>query len=161
MKKNLLPFSRIVSPWVAFQLALLVAQSLSAAVTFAVTPAAVSNTYSGPITLQVTGLASGDTVVAQKYLDANTNGVIDAADWLAQQFTLTDGQAGMVIGGVTNFNVPGDADTTAGQIAANLNFPNGDFTQSIVGKCLFELSSPAGHFTPLTASFSVTNFPYA
>jgi hypothetical protein len=161
MKKNLLPLSRIGSSWLAFPLALLVAQSLSAAVTFTVTPAAVSNTYTGTITLQVTGLASGDTVVVQKFLDANTNGVIDAADWLAQQFTLTDGQPGMVIGGVTNANVPGDANPTAGQITANLNFPNGDFTQNIVGKGLFKLSSPAGHFTPLTASFSVTNSPYA
>ena len=161
MKKNSLPSVRIGSQWVVLQLALLLAQSLSAAVTFTVTPAAVSNTYSGVITLQVTGLASGDTVVVQKFLDANGNGVIDAADWLAQQFTLTDGQAGMVIGGVTNFNVPGDTDTTAGQITANLNFLNGDLTQNIVGKYLFKLSSPSGHFTPLTNSFSVTNLPYA
>ncbi|MGD0537589.1 MAG: putative Ig domain-containing protein [Verrucomicrobiota bacterium] len=160
MQKNLLPSVRIGSQWVVLQLALLLAQSLSAAVTFTVTPAAVSNTYAGVITLQVTGLASGDTVVVQKFLDANGNGVIDAADWLAQQFTLTDGQAGMVIGGVTNFNVPGDTDTTAGQITANLNFRNGDFMQNAAGTYLYKLSSPANHFTPLTAALTVTAFPY-
>src|SRR6266851_9182569 len=118
---------------VVFQLGLLVGQTGWAAVGFTVTPSAVSNTYSGTITLQVTGLTNTETVVVQKFLDANTNGVIDGADLLVQQFNLTDGQAS-VIGGVTNFNVPGDTDTTAGQITAQLNFQNGDFTQNIIGK---------------------------
>ena len=134
-------------------------QTGRAAVAFTVTPAAVSNTYSGKITLQVTGLSSGDTVVVQKYLDANTNLVIDAGDALSQQFTLTDG-TNSVIGGVTNFNVPGDTDTTAGQITAKLNIQS-DFSAMIIGKYLFKLSSPAGHFAPITNSFTVTNLPYA
>ena len=71
-----------------------------AAVGLTLNPSSVSNTYSGVITLQVTGLTAGDTVVVQKFLDANTNGVIDGADLLVQQFNLTDGQAS-VIGGVT------------------------------------------------------------
>jgi len=79
-----------------------------AAVTFTLTPSTVSNTYAGTITLQVGGLTNRETVVVQKFIDVNTNGVIDANDWPAQQFALTDGQPGMVIGGVTNFNVPGD-----------------------------------------------------
>lgn len=140
---------------------LLLCQTASAAVGFTVTPSAVSNTYDGTITLQVTGLASGDTVVVQKFLDVNTNGAIDPGDLLVQQFSLTDGQAGMVIGGVTNINVPGDTDTTAGQITALLSFVNGDFTQNIIGQYLYKLSSPAGHFTALTKLFNVTNFPYA
>jgi len=131
------------------------------AVNFTVTPAAISNTYNGTITLQVTGLTSGDTVVVQKFLDANTNGVVGAGDLLVQQFDLTDGQAGMVIGGVTNINVPGDTDSTAGQITAKLNFPGGEFMQSIVGNYLFVLSSPVGHFSPVTNVFNVTNFPFA
>ena len=132
------------------------------AVTFTLTPAAISNTYVGPITLQVAGVTSGDTVVVQKFLDANSNGVVDAPDLLVQQFNLTDGQAGMVIGGVTNINVPGDTDGTAnGQITATLNFDNGDFSQNIVGQYLFKLSSPSGAFAPITRSLDVTNFPYA
>ncbi len=131
------------------------------AVNFTVTPAAISNTYNGTITLQVTGLTSGDTVVVQKFLDANTNGVVDATDSLMQQFDLTDGSAGMVIGGVTNINVPGDTDGGVnGQITAQLH-PSFDFMQVFVGKYLFVLSSPVSHFSPQTASFSVTNFPYA
>ena len=132
-----------------------------AAVTFSVTPSAVSNTYNGTITLQIGGILTGDTVVIQKFIDLNTNGVIDGNDWLVQQFNMTDGQAGMMIGGVTNFNVPGDTDTTTGQITAKLNFQAGDFMQNMVGKYLIKLSSPAGHFTPITNVFTVTNFPFA
>jgi len=137
------------------------AQTTHAAVAFTITPAVVSNTYSGMITLQVTGLTNnGDTVVIQKFLDANTNGVIDAGDILWQQFNLTDG-TNFVIGGVTNNNVPGDTDGTAnGQITAKLNFQT-DFSQTIVGQFLFELSSPSNHFTAITNFFTVTNFPYA
>ncbi len=137
----------------------LATRNAMAAVAFTVTPAAVSNTYNGTITLQVTGLNPGETVLFQKYLDANSNSVIDAGDLLFQQFKLTDGSA-MVIGGVTNFNVPGDTDTTAGQITAKLTFQP-DFSQTIAGKYLFKLSSPTNHFTPVTNSFMVTNYPYA
>jgi len=133
-------------------------QPAAGTVTFTLTPAAVSNTYSGQITLQVAGLTSGGTVVVQKFLDLNTNGVIDASDWLVQQFSMTDGQAGMVIGGINNSNVPGDTDTTAGQITAKFNFRNGDFIQNIAGKFLYKIS---GNFTPpLTNVFTVTNFPW-
>ncbi|HZR17378.1 MAG TPA: putative Ig domain-containing protein [Verrucomicrobiae bacterium] len=159
--KQILPLRlRTALNLAVFQLGLILCSSVDAAVTFTMTPAAVSNTYNGRITLQVTGLTSGDTVVVQKFLDLNTNGVIDAGDWLVQQFNLTDGQAGMVIGGVTNFNVPEDINTTAGQITAKLNFQNGDFIQQIAGQYVFRLSSPSGHFVPITSLFSVTNLPY-
>src|SRR5674476_928893 len=77
---------------------LLVGHSALAAVTFTITPSAVSNTYSGLITLSIGGLTNTETVVVQKFLDLNTNGVIDDGDLMVQQFNLTDGQAGMVIG---------------------------------------------------------------
>jgi len=136
-------------------------QTARAAVTFSVTPAAVSNTWNGNITLQIAGLTNTETVVVQKFLDLNTNGVIDGSDWLVQQFTLTDGQAGMIIGGVTNFNVPGDTDgATNGQITTSL-YQNGDFRQHIIGNYLYRLSSPVGHFGSITIPFAVTNFPFA
>src|SRR6516162_112395 len=84
-----------------------------------VTPSVTSNTYTGIITLQVNGLSSGETVVVQKFLDVNHNGVIDSGDILWQQFQLTDGQASVFHDGalaVTNVNVPGDTDSTPGQI---------------------------------------------
>ena len=140
---------------------LLLCPTLHAGVTFTVTPTAVSNTYNGVIKLQVKGLTTGETVVVQEFIDLNGNGVIDAGDWLVQQFQLTDGQAGMVIGGIVNSNVPGDTDSTAGQIAAQLNFNNGDLAQQFSAKYLYKLSSPTGRFTPITNPFSVTSFPYA
>src|SRR6266702_5689868 len=73
---------------VVFQFGLVLGQTGWAAVGFTVTPSAVSNTYSGTITLQVTGLTNTETVVVQKFLDANTNGLIDAGDILGQQFQL-------------------------------------------------------------------------
>lgn len=125
-----------------------------------IVPSAVSNTYSGKITLLVSNVPSGGSVVVQKFLDRNDNGVVDTGDMLFQQFTVTDGQAGMVIGGVTNINVPGDSDATAGQITCKLRFPDGDFSQSIIGNYLFVLSSSTGAFSPVTNSFAVTNFPF-
>lgn len=136
-------------------------QTTRATVTFTNTPAAVSNTYTGTISLQIGGLTNTETVLIQKYLDLNTNGVIDGSDLLVQQFNLTDGQPGMVINGATNFNVPGDLNLNPSNITATLNFQNGDFIQNVVGKYLYKLSSPVNHFTPITNSFTVTNFPYA
>jgi hypothetical protein len=143
-----------------FSLGLLLCQTLSAAVTFANAPTAVSNTYSGAITLQIGGLTNRETVVIQKFLDVDMNGVLDGGDLLVQQFNLTDG-TNFVIGGVTNLNVPGDLNATTGAISAVLNFQNGDFMQNAIGKYLFKLSSPVGHFGPVTNLFDVTNFPYA
>lgn len=137
---------------------------VEAAVTFTNTPAVTSNTYFGPIVLQISGLTNKETVVVQKYLDANTNGILDAGDSLWQQFTLTDGSASVFTNGlitVTNFNVPCDLDgTTNGSITAILN-QSADFAQRIVGKYLFVLTSPVGHFAPITNAFTITNFPFA
>jgi len=146
----------------ALSTGLLLYQNLPATgVVFGISPGSVSNTYRGVITLQISGgLTNGETVLVQKFLDGNANGIIDAGDWLIQQFPLTDGQAGMVIGGVINSNVPGDTDTTPGQITAKLNFANGDFMQNVAGNFLFKLSSPVGHFLPQTNLFVVTNLPY-
>lgn len=136
----------------------------SRAATLSITPSAVSNTYSGTITLQVTGITNGETVVIQKFLDANGNGVVDGGDILCQQFTLTDGKANVFSNGataVTNLNVPGDTDSTPGQITAALNLPVSGFEQTIVGNYLYVLSSPFGNFSPITNAFTVTNFPFA
>src|SRR5258707_11916450 len=109
-------------------LALFAGGNAHAAVAFTVTPSAVSNTYSGPITLQVTGLTNTETVVVQKFLDLNTNGVVGGADTLVQQFTLQDGVAS-VIGGGTNRNVPGDFNSATRAITAGVNFQKGGFSR--------------------------------
>jgi len=132
-----------------------------AAVTFNLTPATVSSAYTGMIALQITGLTNIETVVVQKFLDLNGNGVVDAGDWLVQQFDLTDGLPGMAIGGITNLNIPGDTDTVPGQITAELFFRNGDFMQNIVGQYIYVVSSPTGRFGAVTNLLTVTNAGYA
>ena len=75
------------------------ANILTPAVSFSVTPSAVSNFYAGTITLQIGGLASGETVLVEKFRDNNGNGIIDGADTEVQQFRVTDGQASVFYDG--------------------------------------------------------------
>jgi hypothetical protein len=136
-------------------IALALIQSVKAAVTFSVTPTAVSNTYTGTITLQVGGLTSGETVVIKRYLDVNTNGVIDADDLMVEDFQLTAGQTGaMVIGGVTNVNVPFNWSTDPNAITTTRNFQSGSLAHTLVAQYLFDVSGPSGH---ITSSFQVTS----
>ena len=77
----------------------------------------------GQVTLEVTNLSPGDRILVQKYIDLDTNGIVDEGDMLVQQFEITDGQGSPVIDGVTNFNVPGDLDPLrmlSGSISAQL-----------------------------------------
>ena len=138
----------------------LLSQTLSAA-TFTITPSAVSNSYNGPIILNITNLNNGDTVLVQKYIDVNTNGVIDDTDCLVQQYKLVDGQPGMVIAGITNINVPGDSTGTNGAIVWQQSFVNAGIAQQMVGQYLYRISSLTGSFLAITNSFAVTNTTYA
>jgi hypothetical protein len=137
----------------------------SAVVTLTTTPSVVSNMYNGVVSLQINGMTNGVTnVVVQKFLDVDTNGIVDAKDLLVQQFQLTAGQANRFTNGatvvtVTNF-MPGDMSSTPGQIVAPLNFQNGDFMQTIVGQYLYKVSSPSGQFNPVTNLFVVNNSPF-
>src|SRR5579883_1088595 len=72
---------------------MLATQSVSAAVTVSISPGAISNQYTGYITLQISNLISGATVEVQAFADSNSNGVVDSGDLLIQQFQVTDGQA--------------------------------------------------------------------
>src|SRR5215469_2915378 len=101
-------------------------------------------------------------VVVQKFLDVNTNGAIDSGDLLVQQFRLAVGQVNVFTNEatltpvtVTNF-MPGATSSTTGQITIPLNFQNGDFAQSLVGKYFYRVSSPSGQFLPVTNAFTVT-----
>jgi hypothetical protein len=138
---------------------LLLNLSARGAVSFTISPAVCSNTYAGSITMQITGLTNGETVLVRKFLDINTNRVIDTADWLVQSLNLTDGQ-NFVIAGVTNFNVPGDSNSATGAITASVSFPGGGFAQQIAGTYSFKFSSPSGRFTAITNFLTVTNLPY-
>src|SRR3954471_12925610 len=120
-----------------------------ATVAVTLSPPAISNSYAGIVTLQITGLTNGEKVVVQKFLDANVNGTVDAGDTLWQQFTLTDGYANTFLDGattITNLNVPGDMDAATGQITAALNISQSGFEQTIAGKYIYVVTSPFGNF---------------
>jgi hypothetical protein len=121
-----------------------------------VTPAAVSNTYPGAITLDITGLTNTEKVIIQRWVDNNSNGVIDAGEWLIDSFKSSDGGA-MVIGGVTNVSVPYDNNPITGEITTTLGLPPAMAVENMVGKYIFQVVSPTGRFSPATASFTITN----
>lgn len=149
---------------VAFCLATNAVRAVNAVITFTNSPSVVSNTYNGLVTLQINGLTNGVTnVVVQKFLDVNTNRIIDSADLLVQQFRLSVGQVSVFTNEstmtpvtVTNF-MPADSSSATNQMTIPLNFQNGDYAQTLVGQYLYRITSPSGQFLPVTNLFVVTN----
>ena len=105
----------------------------------------------------MTGLGSaGATVIIERYVDANGNGIIDAGEFLVERFTVTDGQVS-TIGGVRNTHVPGDDDGTAdSQISLNLIPAHGAEFGQLAGAQLIRISSPTDAFTSFTRSLTLT-----
>lgn len=132
---------------------------LAQGVTFSVSPSSVSNTYPGQITLQVSGLVTGATVAVEKYLDVNTNGIIEASDWLVQSLLLADGQPS-IIGGVTNLNVPYDSTPSNGVIMTQWSLPSSFFMLKFTGAYLYRFSSPTAGFEASTNAFAITDTAY-
>jgi hypothetical protein len=128
-------------------------------VTCSVTPSSISNTYTGPIAIQVSGLTTGATVAIEKYLDANANGIIDTNDWLMESFRMTDGQP-TTIGGKTNIAVPNDLTPSNGVITTQWSLPAAFFAHHYTAPYLYRLSSPAAQFAPMTNSFTITDTTY-
>ena len=135
---------------------LLPATMLALPVTFTVNPPVVSNTYPGAITLDITGLTNTEKVIVQRWIDNNGNGVIDPGEWLVDSFKISDGGA-MVIGGVTNVSVPYDINSTNGEITTTLTLPPAMAIENMVGQYIFQVVSPTGRFSPVTAYFAITN----
>lgn len=121
-----------------------------------VTPSVISNTYPGVITLNITGLTNTEKVTIQRWLDFNGNGSIDAGEPMIDAFKITDGGA-MVIVGITNINVPFDSNPANGAITTTLNCPAALVLDNMVGQYVFQLVSPTGRFSAVTATFAVTN----
>jgi hypothetical protein len=126
------------------------------AVTLSVTPAVVSNTYPGVITLNITGLTNTEQVTVQRWFDGNANGAIDAGEVEMEQFKIKDGGV-MVISGITNLNAPFDSNTATGAITTTLNFAASMAIENMTGHFVYAVASPTGRFAPVTATFTVTN----
>lgn len=142
-------------PILAFLFALgLVTPRTGSAATLTVTPAAVSTTYGGTITLNVTGLTNHEPVTVQTYFDLNNDGVVDAGDLLIDAFRMSESGVS-TIGGITNLSVPFDSNSATDAIATALSFAPP--IESVVAQKLYRVLSPSGRFAPVTASFNVTN----
>lgn len=137
-------------------LALFVSGSVFGAPTLSVIPSSVADNALGSITLQIAGLQTGEAVHVGKFLDVNGNGVPDAGDLLIQAFQLIDGQV-TVIGGITNYNIPYDADANPGSVSAQLNLKTSGVEQQFASKYIFMVISPTARFAPVTAPFQITN----
>jgi hypothetical protein len=129
------------------------------AATFSVSPPAISNLYSGVITLEVGGLNTGEAVGFQRYLDANANGILDDGEPLVDAFRVNDGGAS-IIGGITNINVAFDRNAATGAITTTLNLGVPQPLQNMVGSFVFRVLSPSNNFSPVTATFVITNATY-
>jgi hypothetical protein len=146
-------------------LSLLAAPSLAPAqVSLSVSPPAISNLYSGPVTLQIAGLTNGEQVLVERFIDFNGNGAVDPGEPLNLSFLLRDGDA-QIIGGVTNTARPFDQDGAAnGAINTQLRYGDlkiDELGSHAIGKYLFRVSSLASRFTPVTAPFAITNTPFS
>ncbi len=130
--------------------------NIGQAATFSITPAATSNSYTGAITLNIGGLTNGEQVIVQKYLDWNGNGTVDAGEPLIGRFKIADGGAS-VIGGVTNFNVAFDSNSTTGAIATAFSIAPPRTLENLVGKFVYQVTSPNLNFPATNAAFTVTN----
>jgi hypothetical protein len=157
MNVRVLPASRFVLIWLLTGCGLTFSARPAS---LSVTPGSISNTYSGQITVQVTGLTNGETVLLERFDDANGNGVIDTNEWLVGSFTITDGQV-TTVGGVRDINVPGDEDAVAGQTTTSFSFLNSSELSRLAGTQFVRVSSPGGRFTPVVQPLTVTQFAYS
>jgi hypothetical protein len=143
---------RLLSSLVCTLTFILVTKAL--AVPLSLSPAAISRSYTGALTLQISGLTNGERVVIERYLDMNGNGTIEAGEPLVDSFSLADGEVS-TIGGVTNLNVPYDRNPAAGAITTTLSFALP--IEAVIGNQIFRLISPYGNFAPQTNILTVTN----
>lgn len=128
------------------------------AITVAISPASVPSDFTGKISITITGLTTGKTVLLERFLDVNANGAVELPqDALTLSASVTDGIVPL-LGGVRNANVPGDDDgATNGAIRIDLPFPNVDGPLgSVAGRSTFRITDPQSSFTPALASLLVT-----
>jgi hypothetical protein len=142
-------------PWI-LAILLLVGPAARSQPVFTVTPPVISSTYSGVITLNISGLTNTENVVVQKWLDLNGNGSIDPGEFMMDTFSISDGGV-TTIGGITNVNCPYDINPAGGAIGTTLSCAGEMSLENIVGKYVFRVLSPSGRFSPVAAGFAITN----
>jgi len=107
-----------------------------------VNPTQITNNYAGSILLSISNLSSaGVKVRVDRFLDINSNGVVDGNEWAGQSFYLTDGQEPL-LGGVRDANVPGDDDGLANQtIQSHVPYPSVNLTlEHVAGPYIYRVT---------------------
>ena len=118
---------------------------------------AQSSSTSTPVVLQVTGISTGGSITVERIMDADADGVVDAGEFLAEVFTITDGVV-TSIGGVRNTNIPGDEDGAAdGQISMNLMPATGPKIGRMAGAQIIRVSSPTAAFPAFNRTLTLTH----
>jgi len=148
--------------WVLLSLGvvLLAPRPAQAAVDFTVSPATISNTFQGTVTVTITGLDPGQGARLSKFLDANGNGQIDPGERLVANFGLRDSQV-MMIGGVRLTTVPGDEDRSSnGVIQAEFSLTSQGELERVAAPYLYRVSHPTNAFSPVVKPFAVTPSAY-
>jgi hypothetical protein len=114
----------------------------AAPLSITVSPTTITNNYVGTIQLSISNLSSaGVTVRVDRILDVNSNGIVDANEWIGQSFYVSDGQEPL-IGGVRNSNIPGDDDGLANQsILSRVPYPSVNLTlEHISGQYIYRVT---------------------
>lgn len=134
--------TRLLCP-IAASFGLIAAQA--ATPTLTLSHSTIQNDAIANIVYTIGGVASGETVMVERFLDVNANGAIDAGEPLTRRFSLTDGQAPS-IGGVRNKNIVGDDDGAQnGAIRADIPFPGIDpGLERIDGRFLIRVTAAGG-----------------
>jgi len=100
-------------------------------------------------------VALQQTILVERYYDANANGHVDSGETLLLSFRVTDGKVEM-FGGVPNEAVPGDNDgATNGQLSVVLRLNDLPENNRLVGNYVFRVSPLDASFSPLDAPFVV------
>jgi hypothetical protein len=120
-----------------------------ATIALSVTPAVTSNTYSGVVTLNITGLTNFQQIKVQTFLDLNGNGTVDNGEPLMDVFNLKESGV-TIVGGITNLNLPYDSNPATDAITATLSFALP--LENLVGQKIYHVPG-----TTATATLTVTN----
>ncbi|MCX6969331.1 MAG: carboxypeptidase-like regulatory domain-containing protein [Verrucomicrobia bacterium] len=116
----------------------------------------ISANSTADISLQITGLATGQSVRIERVLDLNADTKPGAGEPLIQSFTVTDGTIDPA-----QPNIPGDQDATAnGQIATAFSLASSPDLGRTQGTHLIRITSPTGAFLPITKTLAVQGNSY-
>ncbi|NGO39354.1 carboxypeptidase regulatory-like domain-containing protein [Limisphaera ngatamarikiensis] len=118
------------------------------AVTFDVSPASASTSFSGMVELTVQGLQES-TVIIRRGLDLNGNGALDPGEPVTLHIEVTDNEV-PILAGVTNWNIPFDQDPAVGALRVRINYYQ-TWLGHTAGTHVWQLVSPTGRFSPIQA----------